>query len=103
MQIIPLVGETMGLSLVGAIELVADKDPGTVYTTAAVGPYLVAQAQERGLILRAMGDRIAFSPPLIISDAEISEMFDKFSEALYSTFKAVSNCDVTKNNCDKRP
>ena len=93
----PLVGETMGLGLVGAIELVADKETREPYNAStAVGPYLVAQAQERGLILRAMGDRVAFSPPLIITDAEISEMFDKFSEALYSTFKAVSNCDVTK-------
>ena len=93
----PLVGETMGLGLVGAIELVANKETREPYdASTAVGPYLVAQAQERGLILRAMGDRVAFSPPLIITDAEISEMFDKFSEALYSTFKAVSNCDVTK-------
>ena len=93
----PLVGETMGVGLVGAIELVANKETREQFdTSAALGPYLVAQAQERGLILRAMGDRVAFSPPLIISDAEISEMFDKFSEALYSTFKAVSNGSVTK-------
>ena len=32
-----------------------------------------------------MGDRVAFSPPLIISDAEIDAMFDRFAYALSET------------------
>ena len=35
-----------------------------------------------------MGDRVAFSPPLIISDAEIDAMFDRFADALSETEKA---------------
>ena len=49
------------------------------------GPDLVARAHEHGLIVRALGDRIAFSPPLIISDAEIDRMFDRFAAALDET------------------
>ncbi|MGB1710906.1 MAG: aspartate aminotransferase family protein [Candidatus Puniceispirillaceae bacterium] len=88
----PLIGETMGLGLVGAVELVADKDTRQPFEPAAtLGPWLVAQAQERGLIIRAMGDRVAFSPPLIISDAEIGEMFERFGEALSVTAEAAAS------------
>lgn len=94
----PLIGETMGLGLVGAVELVADKDTRQPFESAAtVGPWLVAQAQERGLIIRAMGDRVAFSPPLIISDAEIGEMFDRFGEALAVTAEAAAFGAFTGN------
>ena len=34
---------------------------------------------------RALGDRIAFSPPLIISEAEIDAIFDRFAAALNET------------------
>ncbi len=88
----PLVGETMGLGLVGAIELIADRETRTPFEpTGKVGPWLVAQAQKKGLILRAMGDRVAFCPPLIISNAEINEMFDRFSEALQETWIAADS------------
>jgi 4-aminobutyrate--pyruvate transaminase len=32
-----------------------------------------------------MGDAIAFSPPLVITEAEIDEMFDRFGRALDET------------------
>ncbi|MEE2995518.1 MAG: aspartate aminotransferase family protein [Pseudomonadota bacterium] len=82
----PLVGETMGLGLVGAIELVAKKKSKVSFEpVGTIGTYLTKKAQEQGLILRSMGDRVAFSPPLIISDAEIDEMFQKFRNALDGT------------------
>ncbi len=79
----PLVGEARGIGLIGALELVKDKAARTSFdAAAAVGPRLVARAQEEGVILRAMGDSIAFSPPLVITDAEIDEMFERFGRAL---------------------
>jgi 4-aminobutyrate--pyruvate transaminase len=40
-------------------------------------------AEKHGLIMRALpGDGIAFSPPLIISEAEIEEMLERFGQAL---------------------
>jgi len=87
----PLIGETMGLGLVGAVEIVADKDTKTPFDpAAAVGPWLVSRAQKRGLILRAMGDRVAFSPPLVISDSEVNDMFDRFADALAETADAAA-------------
>ena len=35
--------------------------------------------------MRALGDSIGFCPPLIITEAEIDEMFNRFSRALDAT------------------
>jgi 4-aminobutyrate--pyruvate transaminase len=94
----PLVGETMGLGLVGAIELIAERKSIVSFEPAGtIGPYLTEMAQEQGLILRAMGDRVAFSPPLIISNAEIDEMFQRFAEALERTSIAANSGSFNKN------
>ena len=83
----PLVGEVRGLGLIAAIELAADPihrkpfDPKR-----GVGAYFVARAQHHGLIVRVLaGDIIAFSPPLIISAAEIDLMLERTSLALADT------------------
>lgn len=82
----PLIGEARGIGLIGAVELVADKKTKRSFDPSrAVGPTLVNFAQEHGLILRAIGDSIAFCPPLIISEGEITELFDRFSKALDDT------------------
>ena len=79
----PLVGEARGVGLIGAVELVANKDSRAAFDPKlAVGPRVVAKAQAKGVILRAMGDAVAFSPPLIISESEIQEMLGRFRDAL---------------------
>jgi len=79
----PLVGEVRGIGLIAAIELVADKASKAPFDPArGVGAAVVARAQQHGLILRAMGDAIAFSPPLIITEDEIAEMLSRFARAL---------------------
>jgi 4-aminobutyrate--pyruvate transaminase len=82
----PLVGEARGAGLIGALELVADKKTRANFDAKlGVGQQVVASAEKNGVILRAMaGDAIAFSPPLIIREDEIDEMFDRFSTALDS-------------------
>jgi 4-aminobutyrate--pyruvate transaminase len=79
----PLVGEARGVGLIGALELVADKQTRANFDpTLGVGAKLVAAAEAEGVILRAMaGDAIAFSPPLIITESEIDEMFARFAKA----------------------
>ncbi|MBI2240329.1 MAG: aspartate aminotransferase family protein [Magnetospirillum gryphiswaldense] len=79
----PLVGEARGVGLIGAVELVADKDERRAFDPKlTVGARVVAKAQANGVILRAMGDAVAFAPPLIISEAEIDEMLARFRTAL---------------------
>ncbi|MEN5082701.1 aminotransferase [Bosea sp. TWI1241] len=83
----PLVGEARGVGLIGGLELVADKATKQAFDAKkAVAAKSVHFAQEEGVILRAMGgDRVAFCPPLIISEAEIDEMFDRYERALAKT------------------
>ena len=86
----PLVGEVRGIGLVGAVELVADKSIKASFDPAlGVGAFLNKRAHHHGLILRALGDSIAFCPPLIINEAEIDLMLDRFALALEDTFAMV--------------
>lgn len=83
----PLVGEVRGMGLIGAVELVANKETRENFDPKlGVAPQLVARAQEHGVILRAMmGDAIAFSPPLIITGEELDLVVDGFAKALDET------------------
>jgi 4-aminobutyrate--pyruvate transaminase len=83
----PLVGEAKGVGLIGAVELVADKATKASHLPAKmVGQACANYAQAEGLFVRALlGDRVAFCPPLIITEAEINEMFDRFVRALDKT------------------
>ena len=89
----PLVGDTRGVGLIGAVELAENKHARKPFDPKrAVGAYLVRRAQEHGLILRAMGgDIIAFSPPLIITEPQINEMINRFERALDDTAAWVSS------------
>jgi 4-aminobutyrate--pyruvate transaminase len=79
----PLVGEARGCGLIGAVELVANKKTRKLFDPALkVGPRVNAICQENGLILRARGDALTICPPLIISEAEIDELFDTLTQAL---------------------
>ena len=86
----PLVGEVRGMGLVGAIELVADKATKAPFDPAqGVGAFLNSRCLEHNLILRALGDSIAFCPPLIITEAEIDLMLERFGRALEDTLQMV--------------
>ncbi|MBI3676888.1 MAG: aminotransferase class III-fold pyridoxal phosphate-dependent enzyme [Proteobacteria bacterium] len=80
----PLVGEVQSVGLLGGIELVADKQARIPFEVArAVAATIVGFAQEEGVILRPlMGDRIAFCPPLVITENEIDELFARFDRAM---------------------
>ncbi len=79
----PLTGEVRGVGLIGAIEVVADKDSKRSFDPSQkAGPMLQNIALEEGLIIRSLpGDSVAFCPPLIISEAEVDELFDRFGRA----------------------
>lgn len=83
----PLVGEVRGMGLIGAIELAADPAERKPFDPKrGVGAYLVSRAQAHGLILRVlMGDVIAFSPPLIITESEIDALLERTKLALDET------------------
>jgi len=83
----PLVGEIRGVGLVAGVEIVQDKATKAAFDPKkTVGVYFQDRIQEEGLIVRAIGDTIAFSPPLIINEAEIGEMLDCFEKGLEKTW-----------------
>ena len=82
----PLVGEARCVGLVGAVELVQDKGSKQSFDPKQmVGGWCMDRAAEYGLIIRAVGDSMTFSPPLIITAEEIDEMLARFGRALDDT------------------
>ncbi|MGP9818502.1 aminotransferase [Salinarimonas sp. NSM] len=81
----PLVGEVRGEGLVAAVELVARREPATRFDPALkVAPRVIKAALKRGLISRALpsSDTLAFSPPFVVTSAEIAEIVGRAREAL---------------------
>jgi len=71
----PLVGEVRSVGLLGAVELVRDKSTRARFEPAGVAGTLARDhCIEQGLIMRACGDAMVLSPPLIISEDEIAEI-----------------------------
>ena len=87
----PIVGQARGLGLIGAIELAEDPAARLPFDPQrGVGAYFVRRAQAHGLIVRVLGgDVIAFSPPLIITEAEIDLMLERAERALTDTLRWV--------------
>ena len=85
----PIVGDVRGIGLIGALEL-AEKPKARKPFEASrgVAAYLARAAQNHGLIVRVMaGDIVAFSPPLVITEAEIDELLAKLELAMKETMR----------------
>ncbi len=74
----PIVGEARSLGLVGAIEIVKQKDSRErFHKDLAVGGLCRDFCIANGLVMRAVGDTMIVSPPLISEDSHIDELVDK--------------------------
>ncbi len=73
----PHVKDIRNLGMVAGIEL--EPRPGQ---PGARGYEVFLKCLERGVLVRYTGDILAFSPPLIISEAQIAELFDTVKQAL---------------------
>ena len=84
----PLVGEARGIGLVGGLELVADKKTKKAFDPNA-GRRRNLRADLRGggadLARGAGRNHLAVCPPLIVTPAQIDELFDKLGRALDRT------------------
>jgi len=87
----PLVGEARGVGLIGAVEIVADKQTREQYPAdLKAGAVVQEKIFEHGLIVRGLpGDAVATCPPLIIDDKQIDELFDKFERGLDAAAKSL--------------
>ncbi|ACM36005.1 MULTISPECIES: aspartate aminotransferase family protein [Rhizobium/Agrobacterium group] len=79
----PCVGEVVSLGLIGAVQLTADKASRRRFAKPDdVGAQVRNQCVAGGVIVRATGDRMLFSPPFIISRAEVDQAVEVLGKAL---------------------
>ncbi len=87
----PLVGEAVSVGLMGALQLAEDKATRKRFKNGdEIGTLVRDAALSNGLILRATGDRMLASPPLIISHAEVAHMVSIARTALDTVLTAVN-------------
>ncbi len=73
------VGEIRQLGLIGAIELVRDRETKEEFTPEPdenVGQRVILEARKRGAFLRPLGDIIVVMPPLSITTEELTRLMD---------------------------
>jgi len=79
----PIVGDIRGAGLMLGVEIVQDKATRTPFAPRLeVGLAFDEIAYKNGLIVRCMGDTLGMSPPLIVDEADIDEIAEKFRRSL---------------------
>jgi putrescine aminotransferase len=74
----PIIGEARSLGLVGALEIVRDKTARERFPKElGAGMRCRDICVDNGLVMRAVGDTMIVSPPLIVQDAHIDELVEK--------------------------
>lgn len=87
----PLVGQTRGIGKLGALELVSDKTTQARFTPDGhAGTTCRNHCFDVGVVMRAVGDTMFLSPPLVITESEIDELFGLIRRALDLTFQTLS-------------
>ncbi|MGB0504794.1 MAG: aminotransferase [Pikeienuella sp.] len=82
----PLVGEARFSGLMGGLELSPDKATAATFAAPGkVGPYLANELLKHGVILRAIGDTLAFCPPMTITSDELEALLAPIESALDAT------------------
>ncbi|RRV17229.1 aspartate aminotransferase family protein [Pseudomonas saudiphocaensis] len=81
----PLVGEARGVGMLGALELVKNKKTRERFDKSGVGMLCRQHCFQNGLVMRAVGDTMIISPPLVINKEEIDELIDKARRCLDAT------------------
>jgi putrescine aminotransferase len=79
-----LVGDTRALGLLGGVELVRDRATKESFPPSdGVARRVMLAAMEEGVLVRALsGDVLAFSPPLVITEAEVTHAVDTVGRAI---------------------
>ena len=85
----PLVGDVRTVGMLGALDMVADKTAKTDFGGIA-GRSFVTHAQKDGMITRAVGDIVLFSPPLVITEAEVGLIGGHIKSSLEATQRSLS-------------
>jgi adenosylmethionine-8-amino-7-oxononanoate aminotransferase len=85
------IGEWRGRGLMGALEMVQDRDTKTPFPGSVSVSERVANAcMDEGLICRPLGQAIVLCPPFIFTPADMAEMFGKLEAAMARVFAEVA-------------
>lgn len=84
---IPHVGEYRQIGMIGAIELVKDKETKEGFDwKERVGYQIYKKALQKGVLLRPLGNIIYFMPPYVITEQEIDYMVKTAKESIIEYF-----------------
>jgi len=88
----PLVGEARSLGLVGAIEIVKNKSTRErFHKDLGAGTRVRDFCVNNGLVMRAVGDTMIVSPPLVIENQHVDEMVEKAWRCLDLTAESLGD------------
>jgi len=86
----PIVGEARSLGLMGALEIVKDKaGRERFHKDLAAGPRCRDFCVNNGIVMRAVGDTMIVSPPLIVENEHIDELVEKAWKCLDLTAESL--------------
>ena len=87
----PIVGEVRGVGMLGALELVKDKENFIKFDKdVGAGSICRTHCFDNNLIMRAVGDAMIISPPLILTKPEIDIFIERAFKCLDLTQKEVA-------------
>ena len=82
------IGETRGVGLMAALEMVKDKEKKIPFdSNLNMGDKVANMSIDNGLICRPLGPAIVLCPQFIITENQIDEMFDSLHKTLKLVFK----------------
>lgn len=83
---LPLVADTRGMGLMGCVECSTGRPtPDNLAMDKEIGYRIDINCQELGLLVRPIINMCVFSPPLIITEPQIQEMFDLLEKGIRKT------------------
>lgn len=86
----PMVGDTRGVGLIAGLEFMADPVTKTPFDPKLkVSVRVMDAVRRRGVLLRAMGDSLVCSPPLIIVEDEINTLLQALEGGLDEVYAEV--------------
>ena len=93
----PLVGEARLCGMMGALELTPDASARAPFQAAkgTVGMICRERCFDAGLVMRAVGDAMIISPPLVISTTEIDTLVERAWQALDQTADVIAEHGIS--------
>src|SRR5271163_891756 len=93
----PLVGDVQGAGLILGMELMRDGEKRIPFDSALkVGARVESAAMHHGLVLRVVGDRVVFAPPLVIEAYEIDQIGQRLERALDDVASDLKKEDILR-------